>query len=102
MRYECSKQEVVVGSARWKFKSFAYLAKRGELLYINIIVQDLNSVHEHFGHDFINSRCVINKDGLYIQESFLNNATQVKLADSLVDLKSNIAREIYELYYKVK
>lgn len=98
-RYENSQKEVIIGDCKWKFRSFAYLAKRGKLLYINLLIEDLNSTHDNFKHDFINSRCIVTDDGVGIEHSYLNNETLVKLDDSLVDMKSSIAREIYQMYY---
>lgn len=85
----------------WKCRSYAYLAKRMNKLYVNIAIEDENSVNKSTGKpNFILSRCIVNQDDILIEYSEFNNDVPVKMSKGQENLTRLFAREIYKEYFK--
>lgn len=96
---ECGLQ-VVEGAKQWRFRSFAYLAKRKDKLFVNIAIQDINSKKVDGSSDFILSRCIVTKQFTKVEYSEFNNCSKVELTTGQHNLVVMCARAIYREYFK--
>jgi len=85
---------------KWIYKSYSYNAKRKDKLFLNVLIEDINSNHEHFKHNFVLSNITMTKTEINIQYSLLNNDVEIQLTDDQKKLVEENAIKIYNTYFK--
>lgn len=86
----------------WQYKSYAYCAKRKNKLFLNILIEDINSKNEHFGHNFILNSITMTESDFIINYSMFNNDRNIDvvLTDTQIQLIRDNAVKIYKEYFK--
>jgi len=89
------------GNELWSCRSYAYLAKRLNKLYVNVLIEDVNSKNKdnRNKHNWILSYCVVTSREVDIRYSLFNNGVAVELTEGQKNLTELFAREIYKQYF---
>ena len=90
------------GSEEWVYRSYAFLARRGNKVFLNVLTKNINSYNKRGENDFILSRCIVNNNQVTIEYSDFNNETMVDLAVEHEDLVKSFAQAIANDYLGVQ
>lgn len=104
---EDKKLFLIEGDHKWVRGKNAYLAKRKNILFINVLVEDVNSTMEHdvTRHNFILNYCKVNhnettgKLSLFIWYSEFNNNKIVDISEDLTEFVKAYATDIAKKYF---
>lgn len=110
-RYKLTEEDkklfLVEGEHRWIRGTNAYLAKRKNILSLNVLVEDANSIMEDdiTKHNFILNYCKVNynettgKISPFIWDSKFNNNKRVYISEDLAEFVKAYATDITKKYF---
>lgn len=87
---------------QWVRGEYAYLAKRKNRLFLNVLINDINSTYKesHISHNWILSYVLIDGIEVDIKHSHFNNTDDIILTEEQKKLVIEYALEISKKYYK--
>lgn len=87
---------------KWIRGSYAYSSKRGNKLYLNVLIEDENSIYRDDKHNWIRSYVIIEKGlndkSVTIKFSEFNNCEKIVLSQDQESLVKEYALEISQKY----
>lgn len=104
---EDAKLFLIEGEHKWVRGGNAYLAKRKNILYLNVLVEDVNSVLEYdtTKHSFILNYCYVNnnenKGEMYVSIGYsdYNNRKKIIISSGLEEFVIAYAKDIAKEYF---
>ena len=83
----------------WQKCNYAYLAKRKNRLFLNVLIEDVNSVYRVKGHNWILSNLIVENGEVTIKYSEFNNEEKISLTEEQKLITTEYALEILKKYF---